>query len=175
VGPEVIANGGDRFGECWSLLAMEAAFLPVVRATICGWTARLATGAVSRSASRTGIGSMAQSASGQSFVRPLATLRHRLASGLVLPRSRLRSLRLPARSLPPSKKRNSASVPHAVFLSPSVARRRPRVGLTVRQFMPGFFLLAALVALSLHGWSALDAPANAAMFRDGNVLGDSGS
>jgi hypothetical protein len=92
VGPEVIANGGDRFGECWSLLAMEAAFLPVVRATICGWTARLATGAVSRSASRTGIGSMAQSASGQSFVRPLATLRHRLASGLVLPRSRLTSL-----------------------------------------------------------------------------------
>jgi hypothetical protein len=51
--------------------------------------------------------------------RRTSTLRRCLATGLAIHRFRLRSLRLPARSLPPSKNRNSAIVASSVLLRAS--------------------------------------------------------
>ena len=73
-------------------------------------------------------------------------LRRCLASGDVLYRSRLRSLRLPAWSLPPSRIRNTTSMFHAVLLSPSMALVAPASGSLFGDSDRDFFLLAALVA-----------------------------
>jgi hypothetical protein len=149
----------ERLSEAPESIGMEAAFLPVLRAASCIGL-RVWRRGISRSASRFGIGECFDWSARLASIAPLPRFAAALQPGI--------------RSTPPSRKRNSASLPHAVLLSPSMARRRPRVGLVVRRFKPRFFLLAALVAVNRSCWPALHAPANAAVNRDGHVIGDSG-